>query len=126
MFQCNKSLKTFSGNSCRLLFVFLVFFIMIIIFSLLSSHHIHHVDLISNIDVTTDHRVDALLEVDVVIVVVIVVAVDPVVDVGHSVEDGEGHACEHERHKLLKLGSGCRLTFIDSSSSQRKIQHCWR
>ena len=57
-------------------------------------------NLICNIDVACDNRVDGLLEVDVLVVVVVVVAVDPVVDVRHSVKDGEGHSGKHQRNEL--------------------------
>jgi hypothetical protein len=49
--------------------------------------------------------VDGLLEVDVLIVVIVVVAVDPAVDVRHSVEYREGHPGKHERDKLGQLGA---------------------
>jgi hypothetical protein len=47
--------------------------------------------------------VDGLLEVDVLVVVIVVVAVDPAVDVRHSVEYCEGHPGEHEWDKLGQL-----------------------
>ena len=57
-------------------------------------------DLICNVDVAGDNSVDGLLEVDVLVVVVVVVAVDSVVDVGHSVKDGECHSGKHQGNKL--------------------------
>ena len=57
-------------------------------------------DLICNVDVARDNSVDGLLEVDVLVVVVVVVAVDPVVDVGHSIKDGECHSGKHQGNKL--------------------------
>ena len=60
-----------------------------------------HFDLICDVDVAGDNGVHGLLEVDVlVVVVVVVVAVDPVVDVCHSVKDGEGHSGKHQRNEL--------------------------
>ena len=41
-----------------------------------------------------------MLEVDVLVVVVVVVAVDPVVNVCHSVKDGEGHSGKHQGNEL--------------------------
>ena len=59
-----------------------------------------HFDLICDVDVAGDNGVHGLLEVDVLVVVVVVVAVDPVVDVRHSVKDGECHSSKHQRNKL--------------------------
>ena len=45
------------------------------------------------------------MKINVLIVVVVVVAVDVVVDVGHCIEYGEGHAGKHEWDQLGQLGS---------------------
>jgi hypothetical protein len=45
------------------------------------------------------------LEINILVVVVVVVTVDPVVDVGHSIEYGEGHPGEHEWDQLRQLSS---------------------
>ena len=93
------------------------------------SHHVHDIDpkhmftmtkthsnltrsvyanqskfyLICNVDVASYNSVDGLLEVDVLVVVVVVVAVDPVVDVGHSIKDGECHSSKHQGNKLRRI-----------------------
>jgi len=66
-----------------------------------------------------------LLEVDVLVVVVVVVAVDPVVDVRHSVEDGECHSGKHQGNKLCKFCSGSGLAAGANSPTKRKVEHCW-
>ena len=60
----------------------------------------HKFDLICNVDVASNNGVHGLLEVDVLVVVVVVVAVDPVVDVRHSIKDGECHPGKHQGNKL--------------------------
>ena len=39
--------------------------------------------------------IDRLLEVNILIVIIVVVRIDVVVDVGHSIEYGEGHTSKH-------------------------------
>ena len=70
-----------------------------------TAKHQQIMNLICNIDVACDNRVDGLLEVDVLVVVVVVVAVDPVVDVCHSVKDGEGHSGKHQGHQMHQLST---------------------
>lgn len=53
--------------------------------------------------------VDRLLEVYILVVVVVVVAVDPVVDIGHSVEYCEGHPSKHQRNQVDQLRTSCTV-----------------
>ena len=66
----------------------------------MSKRFGNQVDLICHVDAACDYCVHRLLEVDVLVVVVVVIAVDPVVDVRHSVKNGESHSRKHQGNKL--------------------------
>ena len=66
----------------------------------LTTSHVHDIDLVGNVDVTSDNGIGTHLKIDILVIQIVVVAVDVVGNGSYSIENGKSHAGKHEWNKL--------------------------
>ena len=65
-----------------------------------STSHVHHIDLIGDVDVASDHGVGTHLKINVLIIQIVIVAIYIIGNGGHCIKNGESHARKHHGNKL--------------------------